>query len=138
VSGRTVHDEGTDRPKLLPEPPVLHREKRSVCDGPADCPPRHRPSGTLVRTVRKLHAPKIHRQKDQKKDAQELARTRRTAGLSGTSRTVRGDLADGPRIPRGRSTKWESAQPRNSRNNLKLPIDGSPKPHGVLRRNFGR
>jgi hypothetical protein len=60
---RTVREEGTDRPKLLPEPPVMHREKRTVHDGPADHPSRHRPSGTLVRTVRKLHAPKIHRLK---------------------------------------------------------------------------
>jgi hypothetical protein len=32
---QTVREEGTDRPKLLPEPPVLHREKRTVRDGPA-------------------------------------------------------------------------------------------------------
>jgi hypothetical protein len=35
---RTVREEGTNRPKLLPEPPVLHREKRTVRDGPADHP----------------------------------------------------------------------------------------------------
>jgi hypothetical protein len=100
---RTVREEGTDRPKKLPEPPVLHREKRTVCDGPADRPPRHGPSDTLVRTVRKLHAPKPTDKMDRKRGAQEPAQTRRTAGLSGTSRTVCGDLADGPRLPRGRS-----------------------------------
>jgi hypothetical protein len=41
---------------------------------------------------------------DRKRGAQEPARIRRTSGLSGTSRTIRGDLADGPRLPRGRST----------------------------------
>jgi hypothetical protein len=92
----TVRKEGTDHPKMLPEPPVLHREKRTVRDGPADCPPRHGLSDTLVRTVRKLHAPKTHRKMDRKRGVQEPARTRRTAGLSGTSRTVRGYLTDGP------------------------------------------
>jgi hypothetical protein len=65
VSGRTVREEGADCsrvgadcPKLLPEPPVVHQEKRTVHDGPADCPPHHGPSGTLVRTVRKLHGTK--------------------------------------------------------------------------------
>jgi hypothetical protein len=49
------------------EPLVVNREQRTVRDGPADRPTPHGPFGTLVRTVRKLHAPKIHRQKDQKK-----------------------------------------------------------------------
>jgi hypothetical protein len=94
---RTVREEATDRPKMLPEPPLLHREKWTVRDRPADHPPRHGPSDTLVRTVRKLHAPKTHTDKmDRKRGAQEPARTRKTARLSGTSRTVRGDLADGP------------------------------------------
>jgi hypothetical protein len=48
---RTVREEGTDRPKMLPEPPVLHREKRTVRDGPADRPPHHGPSASS-RTVR--------------------------------------------------------------------------------------
>jgi hypothetical protein len=93
---RTVREEGTDCPKKLPEPPVLHREKRTAHDGPADRPPRHGPSDTLVPTVRKLHAPKPTDKMDRKRGAQEPTRTRRTAGLSGTSRTVRGYLADGP------------------------------------------
>jgi hypothetical protein len=36
---------------------------RTIRDGPADRPPRHGPSDTLVRTIRELHATKIHRQK---------------------------------------------------------------------------
>jgi hypothetical protein len=63
MSGRSVCEEGTNHPKLLPEPPVVHREKQTIRDGPTDCPPRHGPSSTLVQTVRKLHAPKNHRQK---------------------------------------------------------------------------
>jgi hypothetical protein len=52
--------------KMLPEPPVLHREKWTVREGPADRPPRHEPYDTLVRTVRKLHAPKTRRQNGSK------------------------------------------------------------------------
>jgi hypothetical protein len=33
-------------------------KKRTVRDGPANRPPRHGPSDTLVRNIRKLHAPK--------------------------------------------------------------------------------
>jgi hypothetical protein len=101
VSGPTVREEGTDRPKLLPEPPVLHREKWTVRDGPADRTPCHGPSGTLVRTVRKLHAPKIHRQNGSKE------RRSRTRTNTKNNRAVR-HLADGPRRPRGRSvtTSW--------------------------------
>jgi hypothetical protein len=73
-----------DHPKLLPEPPVVHREKLTIHDGPADRPTRHGLSGTLVRTVHKLHAPKIYRQNGSEKGAKELARTRRTTRLSGT------------------------------------------------------
>jgi hypothetical protein len=94
VSGRTVREEGTDRPKMLPEPPVLHREKQTVHDEPADRPPRHGPSGTLVRTVRKLHAPKIHRQKGSK-ERRSRTRTNTTNGRAVSH------LADGPRLPRG-------------------------------------
>jgi hypothetical protein len=82
--------------------------------------------------------------RNRKRGAQEPARTRRTAGLSGTSRTVRGDLADGPRLPCGRSavTSRTVHQVRIStaEEHEKQPqtsIDGSPKPQGVLRRNFG-
>jgi hypothetical protein len=128
---RTICEEGTDRPKLLPEPLVVHRENQTVRDGPTDRPPRHGPSDTLLQTVRKLHAPKIHRKKVSKE------RRSRTRTNTKNNRAVR-HLADGPRLPRGRSTRCESAQPRNPRNNLKLPIDGSPNPHGVLRRNFGK
>jgi hypothetical protein len=87
---RTIREEGTDRPKLLPEPPVLHREKRTVRDGPADRLPCHGPFDTLVRTVRKLHAPKTHRQKESKE------RRSRTRKNTKTSWAVR-HLADGPR-----------------------------------------
>jgi hypothetical protein len=45
------------------------------------------------------------------------------------SRIVCGDLKDG---------QCESAQSRNPRNNLKLPIGGSPKPLGILIQNFGQ
>jgi hypothetical protein len=62
-------------------------------------------------------------------------RRSRTQTNTKTSRVVR-HLADGPRLPRGRSTRCESAQPRNPRTNLQLAIDGSPKPQWVLRRNF--
>jgi hypothetical protein len=87
---RTVREEGTDRPKLLPEPPVLHREKRTVREGPADRPPRHGPSDTLVRTVRKLHAPKTHRQNGSK---ERRSRIRKNTKNSWAVR----HLADGPR-----------------------------------------
>jgi hypothetical protein len=93
---RTVREEGTDRPKMLPEPPVLHREKRIVRDGPADRPPRHGPSDTLVPTVCKLHAPKTHRQNGSKE------RCSRTRTNTKNSWAVR-HLVDGPRLPRGRS-----------------------------------
>jgi hypothetical protein len=86
---RTVREEGTDRPKMLPEPPVLHREKRTVRDGPADRSPHHGPSDTLVRTVLKLHAPKTHRQKGSKE------RRSRTRLNTKNSWAVR-HLADGP------------------------------------------
>jgi hypothetical protein len=87
---RTVREEGTDRPKMLPEPPVLHREKWTVRDGSADRPPRHVPSDTLVRTVRKLHAPKTHRQNGSKE------RHSRTRTNTKNSWAVK-HLADGPR-----------------------------------------
>jgi hypothetical protein len=86
---RTVREEGTDRQKNLPEPPVLH-QKRTACDGPADRPPRHRPSYTLVRIVRKLHAPKTHRQNESK---ERRSRTRKNTKNSWAIR----HLADGPR-----------------------------------------
>jgi hypothetical protein len=86
----TVREDGTDRPKMLPEPPVLHREKRTVRDGPADRPPRHGPSDTLVRTVRKLHATKTHRQNELK---ERRSRTRKNTKNSWAVR----HLADGPR-----------------------------------------
>jgi hypothetical protein len=127
---RVVREEGADHPKLLPEPPIVHREKRTVRDGPTDRPPRHGLSDTLVRAVRKLHAPKTHRQNGSKE------RHSRTRTNTKNSWAVR-NLVDSSRLPRGRSTTCESAQPRNTRNNLKIPIDGSPKPQGVLRRNFG-
>jgi hypothetical protein len=94
VSGQTVREECTDHPKMLPEPPVLHREKWTVRDGPADRPPRHGPSDTLVRTVRKLHAPKTHRQNGSKE------RRSRTHTNTKNSWAIR-HLADGPRLPRG-------------------------------------
>jgi hypothetical protein len=87
---RTVREESTNRPKLLPEPPVVHREKRTARDGPVDRLPRHGPSNTLVRTVCKLHAPKIHRQKGSK---QWRSRTRTNTK---NSQAVR-HLTDGPR-----------------------------------------
>jgi hypothetical protein len=87
---RTVREEGVNHSKLLPEHPVLHREKRTVRDGPADRPPRHGPSANFMHQ-------KSTDKVDRKKGAQELARTRRIARLSGTSRTVRGYLADGLR-----------------------------------------
>jgi hypothetical protein len=96
VSRQTVREEGTSRPKMLPEPPVLHREKRTVRDGSADRPPRHGPSDTLVRTVRKLHAPKTHRQKGSK---ERRSRTRKNTKNGWAVR----HLADGPRLPRGQS-----------------------------------
>jgi hypothetical protein len=87
---RTVREKDADRPKLLPEPPILHREKWTVRDGPADRSPCHGPSDTIVRTVRKLHAPKIHRQNGSKE------RRSRTCMNTKNSRAVR-HLADGPR-----------------------------------------
>jgi hypothetical protein len=48
----------------------------------------------LTWIVSKLCEPKIHRQNGLKKGAQELARTRRTTRLPGTSRMVRGYLTD--------------------------------------------
>jgi hypothetical protein len=82
--------------------------------------------------------------KDQKKGAQELAQTRRTARLSGTSRMVRGDIADGLWLPCGRSAatlqtvhQVQISTAEKPKNNLQLAIDGSPKPQGVLRQNFG-
>jgi hypothetical protein len=89
MRARTVREESTDRPKVLPEPPALHREKRTVRDGPADRPPRHGPSDTLVRTVRKLHAPKTHRQNESK---ERRSRTRKNTKNSWAVR----HLADGP------------------------------------------
>jgi hypothetical protein len=93
---QTVREEGTDHPKMLPEPPVLHREKRTIRDGPTDCPPRHGPSDTLVRTVRKLDAPKTHRQKRIERKAlknphehEEQLGCQAPRGWSATSRTVR-------------------------------------------------
>jgi hypothetical protein len=87
---RTVREEGTDHPKMLPEPPVLHREKRTVRDGPVDRPPRHGPSDTLVRTVHKLHAPKTHRQNESK---ERRSRSRKNTKNSWAVR----HLAEGPR-----------------------------------------
>jgi hypothetical protein len=52
--------EGREQTVRQPEPPVMHQEKWTIRDGPADRPPRHRPSDTLVQTVRKLRATKIH------------------------------------------------------------------------------
>jgi hypothetical protein len=104
VSGRTVHEEGTDRPKMLLEPPVLHREKRTVRDGPADRLPHHGPSDTLVRTVRKLHAPKnpptkwIEREalKNPHEHEEQLGCQAPRGRSTVTSRTVRGYLTNGP------------------------------------------
>jgi hypothetical protein len=57
---RTIRGAAADRLKITPEPPVLHPQKRTVREGPADRPPCHGPSGTLIRTGRELHATKNH------------------------------------------------------------------------------
>jgi hypothetical protein len=58
--GHGLSVEGGRPFKLLHEPSIVHREKWTVREGPADRLPRHGPSGTLVWTVRKLHALKTH------------------------------------------------------------------------------
>jgi hypothetical protein len=96
VSGRTVREEGADCPRggHIPSENATRTSstapKQIVCDGPPDHPPRDGPSDTLVWTVRKLHAPKIHRQKGSKE------RRSRTRTDTKNSRAVR-NLPDGPR-----------------------------------------
>jgi hypothetical protein len=56
----------------------------------------------------------------------------------------RGHLGGGPRLPREQSAVTSRtvhhvriSTAEKPRNNLQLAIDGSPKPHGVFRQNFG-
>jgi hypothetical protein len=81
---------------------------------------------------------------DRKKGAQELTRTRRTTGLSGTLRTVSSDLANGPWLLSGRSTMISRTvhQVRIStaeklRNNLQLMIDGSQSTRSLKTKFWG-
>jgi hypothetical protein len=62
VSRQAVCEEGTDHPKLILEPPEVHRKKWTVCDGLVDHQPHHGLSDTLVQIVHKLCAPKTNRQ----------------------------------------------------------------------------
>jgi hypothetical protein len=108
---RTIREEGTDHPKMLPEPPVLHRENRIVPDGPADRPPRHGPSASS-RTVRHSSTDRLQtsctknpptkrieiKALKNSHEHEEQPGCQAPRGRSAvTSLTVRGDLADGPR-----------------------------------------
>jgi hypothetical protein len=118
VSGRTVREEGADCPKLLHELPVVHREKRTVRDGPADRPPRHGPSSTSTDRPQtlctKLPPTKWIERKALKNshEHEEQLGCQTPRGRSAvTSRTVRGDLADGPLGANQHSRETEKQPP---------------------------
>jgi hypothetical protein len=87
---RTVRSVRADCPRGGHEPSENATRTSSTAPRKTDRPPRHGPSDTLVRTVRKLHARKTHRQKGSK---ERRSRTRKNTKNSWAVR----HLADGPR-----------------------------------------
>jgi hypothetical protein len=109
---RTVREHWADRPRGLGGPsennPRTSSTTPSITDRPrwaANCPPRHGPSSTLVRTVCELRATKIHRQKGSNK---KHARTREEHD----ELLAESHLADRPPGAR-RSSAWSADSNRN-------------------------